>query len=164
MGPINESQEKLLNKLDKINLKNFHYFCSFNYTIGYGLLKYLKNKKDIIFIFKYFLKELANIFLMNDYELIKNRSNNFSFKKIIFTWGNQSNLDNGVYNDSYFKKKSSEDLNLLWVVLYRGRYNRKQLERFKNVNFIIERKKNIISKFFNFCKIIYNFFKLKKKI
>ena len=91
---------------------------------------------------------------MNDYELIKNRSNNFSFKKIIFTWGNQSNLDNGVYNDSYFKKKSSEDLNLLWVVLYRGRYNRKQLERFKNVNFIIERKKNIISKFLNFFKII----------
>ena len=53
MNSINELQEKILQKLEKINLDNFYYFCSYNYSIGYGLLRYFK-KKDYYLIIKFF--------------------------------------------------------------------------------------------------------------
>ena len=163
MNSIINSQKKIIEKLKKINHENFNYFCSFNYSIGYGLLKYLKNRNNFFFILKYFFKELVGIFFMNDYELIQNKNHHYLFKKIIFTWGNQSNIDNQVYIDNYFKKKSTEDLNILWVVLYRGQYDKKKLTEFKNVCFIVEKNKKLYSKFFFFFKVIFKFFNIRKK-
>ena len=162
MNSVNELQEKLLHKLDRINIDNFYHFSSFNYSIGYGLLKYFKQKKYFYLVIKFFFKELINIFFINDYEIIK-KNNNFKFKKIVFTWGNKSNINKGFYRDNYFNKKSSDDPNLLWVVLFRGSYDKKNLEEFDNVYFIVEKKKNFIFKFFSFFKFLFNFLKIKKK-
>ena len=114
-------------------------------------------------IIKFFLKELINIFYINNYEIIK-KNNNKKFKRVILTWGNHSNVNKEFYNDRYFNKKSSDDPNLLWVVLFNGYYDKKELEKFDNVYFIVEKKKIFIFKFFSFFKIFIDYLKLKKKI
>ena len=162
MNSINELQEKLLQKLEKINLDNFYYFCSYNYSIGYGLLRYFKKKKYYYLIIKFFLKELINIFFINNYEIIK-KNNNKKFKRIIFTWGNHSNINKEFYKDKYFNKKSSDDPNLLWIVLFNGYYDKKKLENFDNVYFIVVKKKLFISRFFSFFKFFFGYLKLEKK-
>ena len=154
MNSINDLQQKILVKIENINVNNYYYFNPVNYSIGYGLLKFFKKKKDFFFIIKIFLKELINVFLINDYELIKS-GNNKSFKKIIFTWGDKSNINQNIYQDKYFRKKSSDDLDILWVVLYRGNYEKKTLSNFENVYFIVEKKKRFFIKDFIIHEIFF---------
>ena len=162
MNSINDLQQKILVKIENINVNNYYYFNPVNYSIGYGLLKFFKKKKDFFFIIKIFFKELIKVFLINDYELIKNHNNKL-FKKVIFTWGDQSNIDQNTYQDKYFRKKSSDDLDILWVVLYRGNYEKKTLSNFENVYFIVEKKKDFLSKTLSFMKFFFNFIKTKNK-
>ncbi len=162
MNSINDLQQKILVKIENINVNNYYYFNPVNYSIGYGLLKFFKKKKDFFFIIKIFFKELIKVFLINDYELIKNHNNKL-FKKVIFTWGDQSNINKNTYQDKYFRKKSSDDLDILWVVLYRGNYDKKTFSNFENVYFIVEKKKDFLSKILSFIKFFFNSIKIKNK-
>lgn len=165
MSNLIENQNKIFQKIKKIFLnsniiQNNFFFCSFNFSTGYGFLKYFLNKKNFYLIAKFFLSELINILLINDYKIHK--SINRRFKKIILTWGNESNLNSDFYFDKYFSQKSNTDNNILWVVIYNGNYQLIKDIKYDNVLFIIEEKKNFFKKVYSFLNLIINFIKIKK--
>jgi len=165
MKKVIQSQHKIFQKIKKIFLNsdfnhNNFFFCSFNFSIGYSLLKYFSDKKNFYLIFKFFLSEIINIILINDYKIYK--FNNRKFKKIILTWGNETNINSDFYYDRYFSQKSNEDNDILWVVIYSGDYQRIENHKYTNVLFIIEKKKNLLKKVCSFLGLIITFLKTKK--
>ena len=165
MKKVIEDQNKIFEEIKKIFLnpniiQNNFFFCSFNFSIGYGLLKYFKNKKNFFLVFKFFFKEIVNIFFINDYKV--NSDIKKKFKKVILTWGNESNINNNFFYDKYFDQKSNLDQNILWVVIYSG--NQKIIKdiKFDNVIFIIEEKIFFIRRIYFFFDLIISFIKLKK--
>ena len=162
MDRINYLQGKIFNKIKQFSNNNF-FFCTFSYSIGYGLLKFFKDKRNFIFIIRYFFKELKGILLINNYEILKNKKNSSQYSKVIFTWGNQLNLFENYYFDNYFKQKSSDDMSILWVVLYSGNINKNNFIGYENVYFIVEKKIKPIEKILFFFKFAFNFLKTKKK-
>ena len=152
MDRINYLQGKIFNKIKQFSNNNF-FFCTFSYSIGYGLLKFFKDKRNFIFIIRYFFKELKGILLINNYEILKNKKNSSQYSKVIFTWGNQFNLFENYYFDNYFKQKSSDDMSILWVVLYSGNINKNNFIGYENVYFIVEKKIKPIEKFYFFLNL-----------
>ncbi len=165
MKKVVEAQDKIFKKIKNIFLnpniiQNNFFFCSFNFSIGYGFLKYFLNKKNFFFIIKFFFVEIINIFLINDYKIQKNI--NRKFKRTILTWGNETNINSDFYYDKYFNQKSNSDINILWVVIYNGSYNLIKDLKYDNVIFIIEKKKNLFHKIFSFLSLIFTFIRIKK--
>ena len=156
---IEEIQNKVFKKIQEISNKkkiihNNLYFCAFNFSIGYALLKFFK-EKNFLLIFKIFFKEILNIILMNNYEL-KNKIDK-KYKKIIVTWGNESNIKKNFYYDKYFNQKSIDTKEILWIVIFTG--NQKKINQIEtqNVLFIIERKISLFKKIIFLLKLIFSY-------
>ena len=165
MNKLTEIQDKIFKKINKIFfnshiIQNNFFFCSFNFSIGYGFLKYFVDKKNFYLMIKFFLLEIINILLINDYKIYK--STNRKFKKMILTWGNESNINSDFYYDKYFSQKSNIDKNILWVVIYNGDCQLIKDLKNDNVLFIIEKKKNLLKKVHSFLNLIIIFLKAKK--
>ena len=68
MKEVIDAQDKIFKKIKKIfsNSNIIHnnlFLCAFNFSIGYGFLKYFVNKKNVFLIIKFFFIEIINIFL-----------------------------------------------------------------------------------------------------
>ncbi len=165
MKKVADVQDKIFKKIKNIFLSsniihNNFFFCAFNFSIGYGFLKYFVNKKNFFLIIKFFFTEIINIFFINDYKIQKGI--NRKFKKTILTWGNETNINPDFYYDKYFNQQSNSDNNILWIVIYNGDYNIIKDVTLDNVIFVIEEKKSLFSRICSFLNLIFTFVKIKK--
>jgi len=161
LNKVYENQIYILNKIKNFYKKNYFssaYFCSYSNNLGFHIMNYWINKKNIKNFFYFFLKEIYSLLNMSDYVLESNYLINQSYKRIFLTWGNDKNIisKENKYYDKYFDIDNSDKFNL-WIVIFKGK------KRFNNENVILIKKKKL-----SFFRKLYNFFEfifiqLKKK-
>ena len=113
LGFVNRRLKKIKKANDMIS-----YFAVFEKTPGYYLIRSHLNK---IYFFNFFIsifKHFIDIF--NSKVSFKNTiRNNKNYNQIIVSWAFSNNFDKtGVYQDKYLKKKSSDDTNIVWLLIY----------------------------------------------
>jgi hypothetical protein len=153
---VNFAKKKI--SLAKENLNNsnsiFCWFTNIPETLGYILIKKNFQKKiltlgDYLIILKVFLG-VANL---HNFKVLNNFKNNFTFKKIIITWGSKNNFKkDGSLNDRCFGINSKKYKNFLWIVIYDSNSIPNKVDR----NIILFGKKNYNYKynFFYFFRIL----------
>ena len=164
MQKVVHSQKILFERIKKIYNDNFHnksndnfYFCSYNFSVGYSLLKFYQNKLQFYLIFKFFIKEIVSLFKINNYKIL-GKLDNENFKKAVVTWGNNSNISKDFFYDKYFNQKTSEHDDILWLVIFNGDENILKGKQIQNVIFIIEEKTNFFEKLKFLFRLFINFF------
>ena len=164
MQKVVHSQKILFERIKKIYNDNFHnksndnfYFCSYNFSVGYSLLKFYQNKLQFYLIFKFFIKKLVSLFKINNYKIL-GKLDNENFKKAVVTWGNNSNISKDFFYDKYFNQKTSEHDDILWLVIFNGDENILKGKQIQNVIFIIEEKTNFFEKLKFLFRLFINFF------
>ena len=138
MQKVVHSQKILFERIKKIYNDNFHnksndnfYFCSYNFSVGYSLLKFYQNKLQFYLILKFFIKEIVSLFKINNYKIL-GKLDNENFKKAVVTWGNNSNISKDFFYDKYFNQKTSEHDDILWLVIFNGDENILKNKQIKN--------------------------------
>ncbi len=164
MQKVVHSQKILFERIKKIYNDNFHnksndnfYFCSYNFSVGYSLLKFYQNKLQFYLIFKFFIKEIVSLFKINNYKIL-GKLDNENFKKAVVTWGNNSNISKDFFYDKYFNQKTNEHDDILWLVIFNGDENILKGKQIQNVIFIIEEKTNFFEKVKFLFRLFINFF------
>ena len=131
---IPQLQKKIINFVTKKTKKKnyssnaFSYFAVFEKTPGYFLIKSFLNKRYYInFIFS-FIKHFIGIANTKVKYLTHIEKNNLK-KNIIVSWAFLNNFDkNGIYTDKYLKKKSNEDKENIWLLLYMDKVLPKKID------------------------------------
>ena len=119
--------EKLINKINTYNIKTRRkfsaiFFCTFTNCIGFELIKFWLNKKNIISLAKKYFSDIYSSLVMNEYEIAYDKNIIGSYDKVVITWGQDSNVKDNHFNDKYFNVSSSDTPNILWIVIM-SKYN-----------------------------------------
>ncbi len=146
LGFVNRRLKKIKKANDMIS-----YFAVFEKTPGYYLIRSHLNK---IYFFNFFIsifKHFIDIF--NSKVSFKNTiRNNKNYNQIIVSWAFSNNFDKtGVYQDKYLKKKSSDDTNIVWLLIY---LDKNLPDKISDNIILVYRDKSIFKKcLFFFCYI-----------
>ena len=155
---IKKDQIFLIEKIKKY--QNFHckaelpfnaeFFCTYLNNFSFALLKYWIKKLSFFELIIAFFKEFYACLNLNNYMLIGSYTNSVNFRKIILTWGNESNLKDNFFFDKYLNVSSENYKKTLWVVLYEG--DSSKIKKLDNVIYICSKKISSYQKLLNFCK------------
>ena len=133
------------------------------YSQGYFTLKYfIHGKKNLLNKFYVYLKSLYLIRKLYGYK-IYNDNNKHNFKRIVVSWSkNDDFLDDGSYNDRYFKTNSNENKEVLWFLMsVDNKFPKKIAENI----IVLYKKKNNEQNLVYLMKIFFvNLFKYKFSI
>ena len=85
---------------------------------GYFILKYfIYGKRRLLHRIYIYLKSLYSIRNLSGYKIYNNNKKK-KFKKIVVSWSKKNDfLDNGSYDDRYFKTNSRENKEVLWFLI-----------------------------------------------
>ena len=129
---------------------NAEYFCPYLNSFGFVLLKYWIKKISFFKLMIAFFKEFYACLNLNNYMLIESCTRSSIFKKIILTWGNESNLKDNFFWDKYLNISSENYKETLWIVLYDGDFSK--IKKLDNVIYIINKKISYYQKLSNFIR------------
>ena len=149
----------VIKKNNKKNYSNdmFSYYAFFEKTPGYFLIKsFLRKRYYLNYIFsliRYFIG-IANT-KVNYITRIKKDNKK---KNIIVSWAFQNNFDeNGVYADKYLKKKSNENKENIWLLIYMDKTLPKKID--DNL-ILVYKTTSVLKKIIFFYSYILNLFKI----
>lgn len=127
---------------------NAEYFSTYANNFGFSLMKYWVNKISFFQLTISFFKEFCSCLNINNYSLVESIVPFSNFKKIILTWGNESNLKDKFFFDKYLNISSQDYKERLWIVLFSG--DKTKIKKLDNVMYIVEKKVFFYKKLLNF--------------
>ena len=154
---IEKNQIFLIKKVKEYQYKNCRsefpfnaeFFSIYLNNFSFALLKYWIKKISFFQLILAYFKEFYACVNLNNYKLIQSYKHSDNFKKIILTWGNETNLKDNFFFDKYLNISTSDYKEILWIVLYDG--DSSKIEKLDNVAYIINNNTPIYQKLSNFC-------------
>ena len=128
---------------------NAEYFATYSNSFCFSQMKYWIKRINFFQLLIAFFKEFYACLNVNNFILHESFNDSANFKKIILTWGNESNLKDKFFFDKYLNIASKNYKETLWIVLYNGDVSK--IEKLDNVIYILEKKVSNYKKISNFC-------------
>lgn len=140
--------EKITNYNSSKKKISLIFFSTFTDCIGFSLIKFWLNKRNLFEIVKKYFQGVYASVSMNEYYISYDKDKIDKYDTLILTWGNEKNFYDNVFKDKYFNVNSLENSKILWVVIMNN-YEERVFNQ-KNVIFIYKKKIPILKKIFNF--------------
>ena len=130
-----------------------YFNSSYNYAGLFIIKKIFKIKTKFFDRVKFILKDFFYILKYINIISLSKSNKPIEAKKIILTWGNDSNLSkNGSFNDRYLNANSRLDKSIYWIIIFSGSKKPKSLDQ--NIMLIYVNNK-LSFNFFNLIKIFF---------